>query len=120
MEPTIETTRFGSISIGGTSYAHDVLIRLDGQVVKRKKSLSKAVYGTSHQVSLAEAQHVHEEGARRLVVGAGQFGLLELSPEAARFFEEQHCRVTLLPTGEAIEAWNHAVGAVIGLFHITC
>jgi hypothetical protein len=30
-----------------------VLIRLGGKVAKRKKKLSKAVYGTSHTISLA-------------------------------------------------------------------
>lgn len=33
-----------------------MLIRLDGKVKKRKKKLSKAVYGTSHLVSLEEAK----------------------------------------------------------------
>jgi hypothetical protein len=28
--------------------------------------------------------------------------------------------VDLLPTGQAIHAWNEAGGAVIGLFHVTC
>jgi hypothetical protein len=28
--------------------------------------------------------------------------------------------VELLPTPQALKAWNKAEGAVIGLFHITC
>lgn len=120
MRPRIDGTEFGSITIEGTAFEHDVVIRLDGQVKKRKKKLSKAVYGTSHVVSLDEARHVYEEGAERLIVGTGQAGLVGLSDEAADYFSRKKCQVELLPTSEAIETWNEARGAVIGLFHITC
>jgi hypothetical protein len=43
MEPRIDETQFGSVTIDGKMFEHDVLIRLDGQVEKRKKKLSKAV-----------------------------------------------------------------------------
>jgi hypothetical protein len=46
---------------------------------KRKKKLSKAVYGTSHIVSLDEARHIYEDGAKRLLIGAGRQGLVKLS-----------------------------------------
>ena len=52
MKPTIDRTMYGSITIKGRRYERDVLIRLDGGVKKRKKKLSKAVYGTSHTISL--------------------------------------------------------------------
>ena len=120
MKPKIEGTRFGSITVAGETLERDVVIRLGGKVKKRKKKLSKAVYGTSHVISLDEAQHVHEKGAARLIVGTGQYGMVELSKEAAAFFEEQDCQVDLLPTKEAIQAWNEAKGDVIGLFHVTC
>jgi hypothetical protein len=89
-------------------------------VEKRKKKLSKAVYGTSHIVSLDEAKYIYEEGAERLLIGAGQQGLVKLSNEAAEYFQQSKCQVELLPTREAIQAWNKAAGAVIGLFHVTC
>jgi hypothetical protein len=37
----IEGTTFGTITIDGKTYEHDVIIRLSGDVVKRKKKLSK-------------------------------------------------------------------------------
>jgi hypothetical protein len=120
MQPTIERTSFGSMTIEGEKVERDVVIRLDGSVVKRKKKLSKEVYGTSHTISLAEAKHVYEKGAARLIVGAGQFGLVKLSEEAAGYFERKGCAVDLLPMKAAINAWNEAEGAVIGLFHVTC
>ena len=120
MEPKIDRTAFGSITIEGALYQRDVMIRLDGKVKKRKKRLSKAVYGTSHIISLDEARHIYQKGAERLIVGAGQYGLVELSGEAAGYLEQQGCRVDLMPTKEAIRVWNQSEGAVIGLFHVTC
>lgn len=120
MKPHIEHTEFGSITIAGETYEHDVLIRLTGAVKKRKKKLSSAIYGTSHIISIGEAEHVYESGAHRLIIGAGQTGLVRLSDEAAAYFKKQDCRVELLPTPEAIRAWNEAEDAVIGLFHVTC
>ena len=48
MKPHIDGTAFGSIAIAHADYEHDVIIRLNGEVEKRKKKLSKALYGTSH------------------------------------------------------------------------
>ncbi len=120
MKPRIDGTSFGSITIAHEDYEHDVIIRLNGDVEKRKKKLSKALYGTSHIVSLAEAQYVHETGAQRLIVGTGQGGNVTLSDEAANYFQKMQCAVQLLPTPQAIRTWNEAKGAVIGLFHVTC
>lgn len=120
MKPSIDQTSFGSITIEGTVFEHDVLIRLNGQVKKRKKKLSKAIYGSSHMLSLPEAEHVYEDGAKRLLIGTGQYDNVRLSDEAADYFKGKQCQVELLPTPEAIEAWNETKGAVIGLFHVTC
>lgn len=120
MKPKIDQTKFGSITIGGEVFRRDVIIRLDGQVKKRKKKLSKAIYGTSHTISLDEAKHIYQKGAERLIIGTGQFGLVKLSDEAAEYFSGKGCAVKHLPTPEAIQAWNEAEGAVIGLFHVTC
>jgi hypothetical protein len=88
MTPRIDHTRFGSVTLDGKAFEHDVVIQLGGKAAKRKKRLSKAVYGTSHTISLA--------------------------------FKRNSCRVELLPTPAAIQAWNAAEGTVIGLLHVTC
>ena len=120
MKPKIDGTAFGSITIEGETFEHDVLIRLGGAVKKRKKKLSKALYGTSHVLSLDEAKHVYQKGAESLIVGSGESGLVKLSDQAAAYLERKGCTVTLLPTPEAIKVWNKAKGTVIGLFHVTC
>ncbi len=120
MKPIIEATEFGSITIAGELYEHDVIIRLSGEIKKRKKKLSKAIYGTSHRISLEEAEHIYQPGAALLIVGTGQSGRVELSDEASEFLRQNRCSVQLLPTPQAVTAWNAAEGAVIGLFHVTC
>jgi hypothetical protein len=89
-------------------------------VEKRKKKLTKEIYGTSHKVSLPEAKHIIDEGAELLVVGSGQSGCLGLSREAEEFFREVGCEVELHPTPKALEVWNSATGSVIAMFHVTC
>ncbi len=120
MKPEIDKTEFGSITVEGEEFNHDILIRLSSKIKKRKKKLSKAIYGTSHTISLDEARHVYQKGAERLIIGSGQYGRVELSEEAAEYFERKDCQVKLFPTPEAIEAWKKAEGDVIGLFHVTC
>ena len=120
MEPKIDRTQFGSVTIDGDTITHDVIIRLDGRVEKRKKKLSKAVYGTSHTISLAEAKHLYQKGAARLLIGAGQHGTVALSEEAAAYLERHRCQVELLPTPAVIPVWNQAEGAVIAMLHVTC
>jgi hypothetical protein len=112
MKPRIDRTKFGSITIEGETFKRDVIIRLNGQVKKRKKKLSKAVYGTSHVISLDEARHIYQKGAERLIIGTGQHGLVELSNEAADYFRQKQCRAELLPTREAIQAlsWTTVQG----------
>ena len=121
MKPKINDTEFGSITIDKQEITHDVIIRLNGEVKKRKKKLSKEVYGTSHTISLAEAMHVYEKGAKLLIFGAGQYLTAELSDEAAEFFKKQKCTVNVLSTKDAMTAWNKSDEKKrIGLFHITC
>lgn len=119
---TIKETAFGSITIDGKTYEYDVLIDMSGKVHKRKKKLSKEIYGTSHVISLAEAEHVFEKGCETLFIGAGQDGLtVHLSDEAEAFFKKKNCNVVRKPTPKAIKAFNESKDKKkIGLFHVTC
>ena len=120
MKPFIKGTGFGWIDVDEKRINHDILIRLDGEVTKRKKKLTKDIYGTSHTLSLPEAEYIYQEGAAGLLIGAGQFGRVRLSQEAAGFFKEKGCPVTILPTPQAVKAWNESQDKILGLFHITC
>ncbi len=120
MEPHIEKTEFGSITVDGEVYGHDIVIGLSGKIKKRKKKLSKQYYGTSHTMSLDEAKHIFDDGAERLIIGSGQHGNVKLSEEAESYFRKKGCSVDLHPTPKAIHIWNQADGKTIGMFHVTC
>ena len=120
MKPRIDTTRFGSITIGGRVYDHDVILRIDGSVEKRRKKLSKKVYGSSHTVSETEAAWVFEDGLEVLIVGAGQDGILDLSTEAVTFLTARGVEVRRSSTPEALETYNREGRRCAALFHVTC
>jgi len=117
----IESTEFGSITIEGKTYQFDVVIRLSGEVIKRKKKLSKMYYGTSHKVSKDEAKFVYEKGCNQLILGTGQYDNVRLSQEAADFLERKGCKILAGRTPDAIDSYNTSQAKKkIGLFHVTC
>ena len=120
MMPHIENTRFGSITIEGREYPHDIVIRLNGEIKKRKKKLSKSVYGTSHTVSRDEAAHILDDGAKMLVIGTGQQGVLDFSEEAKAYITNHGCSLILKSTPTAVKYWNRSASKAIAMFHVTC
>ena len=106
----IDSTTFGTITIDGKTYEHGVVVRLSGEVVKRKKKLSKKLYGTSHALSEDEARFLFERGCDQLVIGSGQFGNVHLSPEAEAYFKKKGCRVLLQPTPGLHSPWPMTIG----------
>jgi hypothetical protein len=119
-KPRIDDTSFGSITVDGNSYDHDIIITLEGAVKKRKKKLSKVIYGSSHTISLAEIEYMYQETAEGIIIGSGQYGVTRLSQEATDFISGKNCMVVLKNTPEALQEWNSHSGKWIGLFHITC
>ena len=116
----IDGATFGSITIDGKTYDHDVLIRLSEKVEKRKKKLSKRIYGTSHTVSEDEAKFVIEKGCKQLIFGTGHDAMASLLREAAAFLNKRGCKVIAEPTPRAIRIFNKSKKAKIGSFHVTC
>lgn len=120
MKPTIDATSFGSITINGKTYDHDIVIKSGGELIKRKKKLSKKVYGTSHKVSKGEIEFMLENKTSDIIIGSGQYGVLELSDEAKKVLNKLNIKIHLAKTPEAIDFWNNFKGKAVGLFHITC
>jgi hypothetical protein len=71
-------------------------------------------------LSKDEAKFVFEKGCQQLIVGSGQMGNVQLSPQADAYFAKKRCKVLLRPTPEAIRLFNRSKGKKIGLFHVTC
>ena len=119
MRPKIDDTWFGSITVEGTRYEYDIIIRLSGKVRKRNKALSKAVYGTSHTISLAEIEELYRKKAERLIIGTGQEDQVRLSDEAAKFLASRGCEVDLEIRDEVHSDGHRLVGrsAVVAPVH---
>ena len=118
--PHIDGTEFGAITVNGTAFEYDIVIRLDGEIVKRKKKLSKRIHGTSHTISKDEAKFLYEGGCERIIIGAGQYDTARLSPDAERYFAKRECAVDVCSTPDALARYNAATGATVAMFHVTC
>lgn len=120
MRPFIEASSFGSITINGTTFPHDVYIWANGEIRKRKKKLSKKIYGTSHNISKDEIDFIISEEVEFLLIGTGQYGRAKLSEPALELLAMRNIRAELHPTPEAIQTWNDRDEINLGLFHVTC
>lgn len=120
MKPNIHSTSFGSITIDNQTYDYDVIIRFNGEIKKRNKKLSKKVYGTSHTLSLEEAEYIYEDGIHKIIIGCGQYGALELSEKAEEFFRRNKVSIILKKTPKAIQEFNKSEELCTGMFHVTC
>jgi hypothetical protein len=58
MPKKVASTSFGLITINWVRCDHKVAVRTIGEIRKRKKKLTKAVYGTSHKLSLEKAKYL--------------------------------------------------------------
>lgn len=56
--------------------------------IKGKEAVEGAVRQFPHR-SLAEAEHIFDDGAERLIVGSGQYGNVKLSQEADAYFKQE-------------------------------
>ena len=120
MPAKIEKSAFGMIQINGQKYKYDVVITLQNGIRKRKKKLSKSLYGTSHIISLDEAHDLFETGLQKLLIGSGVFDSVRLSDEAALFFKNKEVSVDIYATPKAADRWNASTEYQVALFHITC
>ena len=122
----IDSIEFGSITIDGRRYAHDVVVYPE-KVERRKKHISKEEHGTSHKFSRNEILEylkgldLHE--IKLVVVGTGQYGKLSLLDETKKVLEDEDIEVIEVRTPEAIRKFNSddvSRKEKIGIFHVTC
>jgi len=118
--PTITAVSFGSITIDGEVYEHDVWIRADTSVKKRKKKLAKEAFGTSHKIAPPELEKVCKGDPKVLFIGAGESGLVELTDDGRAFLGRRGVEVILQPTPQIIESYNACERRKAALIHVTC
>lgn len=118
--PRLSATEFGEVVVDGERQDHDLVVRANGKVKKRKKKLSRQVHGTAHEISEQEIRYVCKGSPALVVIGAGHHGQISLSREAHAWLNAAGIRVMILPTPEAAVAFNQAAGPKALLLHVAC
>lgn len=119
----IERYHFGSITIDGETYNHDVEVRWTGEVLKwwRKEG---------HVVNVEDIERAIEEKPGVIIIGTGAYGVVKVTGEVRNSIKEKGVELIIDKTEEAVKTFNIIKGEsieevgkqkkVIGLFHLTC
>ncbi|MDI6883102.1 MAG: MTH938/NDUFAF3 family protein [Patescibacteria group bacterium] len=119
----IEKYYFGSITIDGKTYTHDVEVRWSGEVLDwwRKES---------HLVDVEDVERALAYDPEVIIIGTGQSGVAKATERAEKEIEKRRIKLIIEITGEAIKTFNliqkesEKKGGkktkLIGLFHLTC
>src|SRR4030042_2154619 len=119
----IEEYKFGSITIDGKTYNHDVEVRWTGETLKwwRKES---------HIVGVDDIQRAVEVRPDTIIIGTGESGVAKVTEEAQNFIKENGIKLIIDLTEQATKTFNvineeseeeeGKQEKEIGLFHLTC
>ncbi|MDI6884365.1 MAG: MTH938/NDUFAF3 family protein [Hadesarchaea archaeon] len=110
----IDGTSFGSITVDGKRYPHDVWVFADGSIRRRDRD---------HEFTLDEFDLLLDGKPEVVVVGTGQSGCVRIGEDAAREAGRRGVKIISDVTPNALKQYNEAVRAkrkVAGAFHTTC
>lgn len=123
---SLQKTKFGSITISGKQYKHDVYLYPDGTIEKRDKSHSSRING-HRSLSIWELEHVLKRNPDVLLIGMGQSGVLPITNETKKWLEnktkEQNIEIIRKNTPKILDIANKYLKSnkrVAGIFHTTC
>ena len=119
----IKEYHFGSITINGKAYNHDVEVRWTGEVLKWQIRIK-------HEINIKEIERAVEQKPDTIVIGNGAAGLAEVTKACQEFIQGLGIKLIIDKTGEAVKTFNvineeskeeeGKQNMVIGLFHLTC
>ena len=109
---------FGSITIDGVTYEHDVVIDR-GEIRRRSKKASKPFREAFGHTPLSVQEKIPWK-CRRLVVGTGALGALPVMEEVKREAERRKVELLSLPTSKAIEVLKKKAKDTNAVLHVTC
>ena len=118
--PSIHGCEFGQITVGAETYDGDVYIRANGKVKTRKKKLAKRLYGSSHVIGPEEAAKICKGAPEVLFVGAGHSNCVELNEQAEQYLRRRGVACQVLPTPQAVDAYNACRQRKAAVIHVTC
>jgi hypothetical protein len=109
---------FGSLSIDGVAYDHDVMIDR-GSIARRRKKKSKPFRDAYGHTPLSPDEDIPWE-CRRLVIGTGAAGALPIMEGVIREAERRGVEVVALPTTEAVDLLRDSPAETNAILHVTC
>jgi len=119
----IEEYHFGSITIDGKIYNHDVEVRWTGEVLEWWR-------GESHVIDVADINRAIEQNPDTIVIGTGESGIAKVTERAQKEIRAKGVKLIIDPTEQAVKTFNiineeseeeeGRRNRVIGLFHLTC
>jgi hypothetical protein len=113
--PKIEHYAFGTIRIDGRTYTSDVILLPDRVVPDWWRK-------NGHSLVMDDLDDVVACGARTLIIGTGQPGLMEVPDETRAEIQVRGMALIVEPTAEAIETYGRLApgGRIAAGFHLTC
>ncbi len=112
-----EAFSFGSITIDGITYEHDVIIDR-GKVSKRKKKPSKKFRDDFGHTPLSIEEEIPWK-CSRLVIGTGG-GALPVMEEVKGEAQRRKIKLLILPTAKAIAELMRNPSETNAILHVTC
>ena len=105
---------FGSITIDGKRYNHDVWVFTDGSVEERR--------GGYHTFLSEEVQALLKGDPYTIIIGTGTAGCVRIEGAAKRLAERKGIELVDCITSNAIEKYNQLASKVkvAAAFHVTC
>lgn len=119
----IENYHFGSITIDGKTYNHDVEVRWTGEVFSwwRKES---------HTIDFEDLKRAIAKNPETIIIGTGQSGVAKVTEKTKEEIKSKGIELIIDTTEQAIKTFNiikkeseeeeGRQKRVIGLFHLTC
>jgi hypothetical protein len=115
---TFERFSFGSITIDGKTYEHDVVIEGDS-IRKRKKKPSRSYRSRFGHTPLSAKEAIPWK-CERLVVGAGAHGGLPVMDAVRKEAARRDVELLVVPTADAIDVLRKAPKKTNAILHVTC
>jgi hypothetical protein len=109
---------FGSITIDGVTYKHDVIIDR-GRVIKRKKKPSKKFHEEFGHTPVSIEEKLPWK-CRRLIIGTGNYGSLPVMEDVKHEARRRKIELLIVPTDEAVSALAREPKETNAVLHVTC
>jgi hypothetical protein len=109
---------FGSITIDGVVYDHDVVLDR-GSISKRRKKRSKRFRNGYGHTPLSLEEPI-PWNCRRLLIGTGAEGALPVMDDVIAESERQGVELVRLPTEDAIAELRRSPPTTNAVLHVTC